>query len=284
MKTPVANYRRAASEAVFQAQVIRIAKMNGWMVFHPRKIQSRDGRWLTAVQGDVGFPDLVFAHRNRGIIFAELKSSVGRLEDQQTRWLEELVLAGGEAYIYSCDLSNMEDIDRMADEVLRDFDHVDILINNAGRSIRRAVMESTTRFHDFQRTMDLNYFGAIRLIMKLLPSMTKRKSGHIVNISSIGVLANAARFSAYVASKAAVEALTKVAAKELTPSGVIVSAVGFGPIDTALTRAVPKPALAKIDAAIGRPAGTTMDQAADFLFAHMRTAEAGRVEYFGRVP
>lgn len=96
----MANYRRAASEAVFQAQVIRIAKMNGWMVFHPRKIQSRDGRWLTAVQGDVGFPDLVFAHRDRGIIFAELKSSVGRLEDQQTKWLEELVLAGAEAYIW----------------------------------------------------------------------------------------------------------------------------------------------------------------------------------------
>lgn len=96
----MANYRRAASEAVFQAQVIRIAKMNGWMVFHPRKVQSRDGRWLTAVQGDVGFPDLVFCHRDRGVIFAELKSSVGRLEDQQTRWLEELVLAGAEAYIW----------------------------------------------------------------------------------------------------------------------------------------------------------------------------------------
>ena len=81
---------------------------------------------------------------------------------------------------------------------------------------------------------------------------------------------------------AAVEALTKVAAKELAPAGVIVSAVGFGPIDTALTRTVPKPALAKIDAAIGRPEGTTMEQATDFLLAHVRSAEAGRVEYLGK--
>lgn len=94
------NYRNAASEAVFQAQVIRLAKMNGWMVFHPRKIQSHDGKWMTAIQGDVGFPDLVFAHRLRGLIFAELKSSVGRIDPQQARWLEELVLAGAEAYIW----------------------------------------------------------------------------------------------------------------------------------------------------------------------------------------
>lgn len=96
----MANYRTHASEAVFQAQVIKIAKMNGWMVFHPRRVQTRDGKWLTAIQGDAGFPDLVFAHRQRGLIFAELKSSVGRIEDQQTRWLEELVLAGAETYIW----------------------------------------------------------------------------------------------------------------------------------------------------------------------------------------
>jgi len=147
--------------------------------------------------------------------------TLDKLEEAKT----VLEKAGGEAYIYSCDLSNMEDIDRMADEVLRDFDHVDILINNAGRSIRRAVMESTTRFHDFQRTMDLNYFGAIRLIMKLLPSMTKRKSGHIVNISSIGVLANAARFSAYVASKAALDAFTRCLSAEVRNHNIHTTAI-----------------------------------------------------------
>lgn len=96
----MANQRPAGSEAVFQAQVIQIAKMNGWMVFHPRRVQAKDGRWMTAIQGDVGFPDLVFAHRLRGLIFAELKSAGGRVDEAQTRWLEELVLAGAEAYIW----------------------------------------------------------------------------------------------------------------------------------------------------------------------------------------
>jgi len=110
----VANHRNAASEAVFQAQVIRLAKMNGWMVFHPRKAQAKDGRWLTAVQGDVGFPDLVFAHRLRGVIFAELKSSVGRIEDAQAKWLEELVLGGAEAYIW-----RPKDLQEIADRLGR---------------------------------------------------------------------------------------------------------------------------------------------------------------------
>jgi 3-oxoacyl-[acyl-carrier protein] reductase len=88
--------------------------------------------------------------------------------------------------------------------------------------------------------------------------------------------------AAYVASKAAVEALTKVAAKELAPSGVVVTAVGFGPIDTKLTRAVPKAALAKINNAISRPEGTTMSQAVDFILAHFRSAPAGKVEHLGQ--
>lgn len=122
---------------------------------------------------------------------------------------------GGEAHIYSCDLTDLKAIDAMAKQVLDDFGHVDILINNAGRSIRRAVFESFRRFHDYERTMQLNYFGAVRLIHALLPSMAARKSGHIINISSIGVLANAARFSAYVASKAALDAYTRCLSAEV---------------------------------------------------------------------
>jgi NAD(P)-dependent dehydrogenase (short-subunit alcohol dehydrogenase family) len=133
--------------------------------------------------------------------------------------------AGGEAFVYPCDLSDMKDIDRMAAEVLHDFGHVDILINNAGRSIRRGVLESTTRFHDFERTMQLNYFGCVRLILALLPSMTKRKSGQIINISSIGVLANAARFSAYVASKAALDAFTRCVSAEVRAHNIHTTAI-----------------------------------------------------------
>ncbi|MBX6421454.1 MAG: SDR family oxidoreductase [Nevskia sp.] len=132
---------------------------------------------------------------------------------------------GGEAFVYPCDLNDLEAIDAMAAAVLKDFSHVDILINNAGRSIRRAVMESYDRFHDFQRTMQLNYFGAVRLIMALLPSMAHRKQGHIINISSIGVLANAARFSAYVASKAALDAFTRCLSAEIKHLNIHTTAI-----------------------------------------------------------
>jgi NAD(P)-dependent dehydrogenase (short-subunit alcohol dehydrogenase family) len=144
-----------------------------------------------------------------------------KLEDVQ----RILIKAGGEAHVYPCDLSDMESIDAMANAVLNDFGHVDVLVNNAGRSIRRAVMESLDRFHDFERTMQLNYFGAVRLILKLLPSMTKRKAGQIINISSIGVLANAARFSAYVASKAALDAFSRCLSAEVVHRNINITAI-----------------------------------------------------------
>ena len=122
---------------------------------------------------------------------------------------------GGEAYIYPCDLNNLQAIDALAQQVLADHGTIDILINNAGRSIRRAVVESLDRFHDFERTMQLNYFGSIRLIMGLLPSMQAANKGQIINISSIGCLANAPRFAAYVASKSALDAFSRCLSAEI---------------------------------------------------------------------
>jgi NAD(P)-dependent dehydrogenase (short-subunit alcohol dehydrogenase family) len=145
----------------------------------------------------------------------------GRLE--LTRSIIEK--AGGEARVYRCDLSDLPAIDAMSAQVLADFGHVDILINNAGHSIRRGVLERFTRFQDFQRTMQLNYFGAVRLTLNLLPTMLARKHGHIVNISSIGVLANAARFSAYVASKAALDAFTRCLSAEVRASHIRTTAI-----------------------------------------------------------
>jgi NADP-dependent 3-hydroxy acid dehydrogenase YdfG len=101
-----------------------------------------------------------------------------------------------------------------------DHGHVDILINNAGRSIRRSVRHSYDRFHDFERTMDLNYFGALRLILGFLPGMEEQEHGHIINISSIGVLASPPRFSAYVASKAALDAFSHCAAPEYAAQNI----------------------------------------------------------------
>jgi NAD(P)-dependent dehydrogenase (short-subunit alcohol dehydrogenase family) len=104
--------------------------------------------------------------------------------------------------------------------VLDEHGGVDILVNNAGRSIRRAIENSLDRFHDYERTIQLNYFGALRLIMGFIPGMLAKKRGHIINISSIGVLSNAPRFSAYVASKAALDAFSRCAAAEFSDSGI----------------------------------------------------------------
>ncbi len=121
---------------------------------------------------------------------------------------------GGTAYAYSADLSATDSIDELVEQVLADHPAVDILVNNAGRSIRRSIALSYDRFHDFERTIQLNYLGTIKLIMGLLPHMRDRKSGLVVNISSIGVQTNPPRFSAYVASKAALDAWTRVVGSE----------------------------------------------------------------------
>ena len=132
----------------------------------------------------------------------------------------EIAEAGGRCFTYSCDLSDMNAIDAVAKKILADHAIVDFLVNNAGRSIRRAVINSLDRFHDFERTMQLNYFGAVRLILAFLPQMVAQKSGHIINISSIGVLSRAPRFSAYVASKSALDAFAECAASEFLDKGI----------------------------------------------------------------
>jgi len=142
--------------------------------------------------------------------------NVDRLEETRA----EIVAAGGTAYVYAADLADMDSVDRLIERVLADHRNVDMLINNAGRSIRRSIALSYDRFHDFERTMQLNYFGAVKLIIGLLPHMRERGSGHIVNISSIGVQTNPPRFSAYVASKAALDAFTRVVASETVGDGV----------------------------------------------------------------
>ena len=145
---------------------------------------------------------------------------VARGEEELFKARDEMKAAGGKVFAYTADLADMADCDRLVSTVLKEHGHVDILINNAGRSIRRSIELSYDRFHDFERTMQLNYFGSLRLIMGLLPTMTQRRKGHIINISSIGVLANSPRFSAYVASKAALDAFSRCAQGELSGKGI----------------------------------------------------------------
>jgi thioester reductase-like protein len=150
---------------------------------------------------------------------------VARTPEKLEATKEQIEAGGGTAYIHPCDLSDLDDLDRMADEVLAQHGHVDVLVNNAGRSIRRSVALSYDRFHDYERTIQLNYFGALKLILRLLPAMRERKSGHIINISSIGVQTNTPRFSAYVASKAALDAFSRCIASEIVDDGVQITAI-----------------------------------------------------------
>ena len=147
--------------------------------------------------------------------------SIDKLEETK----DEITAGGGTAHIHKCDMSDIDDIERMAEEVLAYHGHVDILVNNAGRSIRRSIALSYDRYHDYERTIRLNYLGAVRLILALLPTMRARKQGHIINISSIGTQTNPPRFSAYVASKAALDAFGRVIASEVVDDDVHITTI-----------------------------------------------------------
>ena len=150
---------------------------------------------------------------------------------------EILAEAGKDAVVvtYSADIANEESCKAFVAQLAADHGGVDYLINNAGRSIRRAIEASYDRFHDFERTMQLNYFGALRITMGLLPGMVAKRKGHVVNISSISVLVNAPRFSAYVASKAALDAWTRCAASEYADQGVSFTTVNMPLVRTPMT-------------------------------------------------
>lgn len=150
---------------------------------------------------------------------------VARTVEKLDETLEEIADQGGVGQAYSCDVSSGKDCDRLVENVLADHGRVDILINNAGRSIRRSVRYSYDRFHDFERTMELNYFGALRLILGFLPAMEGQEGGHIINISSIGVLASPPRFSAYVASKSALDAFSHCAAPEYAAQNIVFTTI-----------------------------------------------------------
>ncbi|MCG2655130.1 MAG: SDR family oxidoreductase [Hydrogenophaga sp.] len=144
----------------------------------------------------------------------------GRDQDKLDEACKEARGKGYQFIAYPADIADMADADRFVQLLIANHGGVDFLINNAGRSIRRAIEGSYDRFHDFERTMQLNYFGCLRVTMGLLPGMVAKRKGHVVNISSIGVLTNAPRFSAYVASKAALDAWTRCASSEFADQGI----------------------------------------------------------------
>lgn len=158
--------------------------------------------------------------------------SAGPLEEVR----DQVLQAGGFAQSYPLDLAHPEQVDAVAQEILSDHGHVDIVIHNAGKSIRRPLMQSLDRAHDFQRCMSVNYLGPVRLQLALLPSMIARRRGHIVNVSSVGVrLPAAAHWAAYIASKSAFDLWIGAAVPELRPQGIVCTSVYLGLVHTRMS-------------------------------------------------
>jgi NAD(P)-dependent dehydrogenase (short-subunit alcohol dehydrogenase family) len=150
---------------------------------------------------------------------------VARRIEQLEEMRDEVASGGGVAYVYPTDLSDHDACTQLIERVIADHGRVDVLINNAGRSIRRSVLDSLDRFHDFERTMKLNYFGAIALIMAVITGMRERQDGHIINITSIGGQAYPPRFAAYVASKNALDGFSRCFAPEVAADGIAVTTI-----------------------------------------------------------
>ena len=190
---------------------------------------------------------------------------------------DEFAADGLTLHTYSADIADPEACAKFVARLTTDHGGVDILVNNAGRSIRRSIEHSYDRLHDLERTMKVNYFGAVQVAMGLLSGMAERREGHIVNVSSIGVLTNAPRFSAYVASKAALEAWSNCAASEFLDRGVHFTNVNMPLVRTAMT------APTKFYASVPT---LDPDEAADLIIdaiIHRQSRVATRLGRFGQV-
>ncbi|MFI6304696.1 SDR family oxidoreductase [Amycolatopsis thailandensis] len=161
---------------------------------------------------------------------------VARRQHELEEVRDEIIAAGGTASVYPADLTDEESVHKAVDAMLAEHGRIDMLVNNAGRSIRRSIKLSYDRFHDYERAMAINYFGAVRLILAVLPHMSERKFGHVVNVSSIGVQGIAPRFSAYAASKAALDYFSRIAATETHGDGITFTTIHMPLVRTPMIR------------------------------------------------
>ena len=162
---------------------------------------------------------------------------VARSTDRLHALEQTIRLDGGRACVHPADLSDTAEVAALVHDVERCHGGVDVLVNNAGHSIRRSVTLSYDRFHDFERTIDVNYLGPVRLVLGLLPGMRRRGNGHLVNVSSLGVLFGAPRFSAYLGSKSAFEAFLRCIAPEVRGDGVLVTNIYMPLVHTPMVEA-----------------------------------------------
>ena len=188
---------------------------------------------------------------------------VARRQDPLDALAERITTAGGTAMSIPCDLSDMDAVDALVADVEKRIGGVDILINNAGRSIRRPLAESLQRWHDVERTMVLNYYAPLRLIRGLAPGMLERGNGHIINVTTAGVMAEASPlFSMYKASKAALSAVSRIVETEWGPKGVHSSTLYYPLVAT--------PMITPTKAYDGMPA-LTPEEAAEWMVTAART-------------
>ncbi|OHV03741.1 SDR family oxidoreductase [Mycobacterium talmoniae] len=164
---------------------------------------------ITGASSGIGRASAIAVAERGATVFA-LARNAEALDDL----IAEIRAAGGTAYAFTCDVTDSASVDHTIKDILGRFDHVDYLVNNAGRSIRRSVINSTDRLHDYERVMAVNYFGAVRMTLALLPHWRERRFGHVVNVSSAGVQARSPKYSAYLPSKAALDAFAEVVSTE----------------------------------------------------------------------
>lgn len=188
---------------------------------------------------------------------------VARRQDLLDALAERITGAGGEALSIPCDVSDMDAVDALVADVEKRLGGIDILINNAGRSIRRPLAESLERWHDVERTMVLNYYAPLRLIRGLAPGMIERGDGHIINVSTWGVLSEASPlFAVYNASKAALSTVSRVVETEWGDKGVHSTTLYYPLVAT--------PMIAPTKAYKGMPA-LTSEEAGEWMITAART-------------
>jgi thioester reductase-like protein/short-subunit dehydrogenase len=164
---------------------------------------------ITGASSGIGRASAIAVAERGATVFA-LARNADALDDL----IAEIRESGGDAYAFTCDVTDSASVDHTVKDILGQFGHVDYLVNNAGRSIRRSVSASTDRLHDYERVMAVNYFGSVRMVLALLPHWRERRFGHVVNVSSAGVQASSPKYSAYIPSKAALDAFAEVVGTE----------------------------------------------------------------------
>ena len=184
---------------------------------------------------------------------------------------------------YLVDITDESAVQRVVNSIKEAGKPIELLVNNAGAASMNAVL--LTPFKTAESIMRLNYLGSFNTTQLFGKIMARQRHGLIINITTVAVPLNLEGEAAYVASKAAVEALTRVTAREIVAQGVKIIALGFGPIDTDLTRAISRDKIQKINDRIGRPRGTTLNEATDFILAKINNTEiiSGSVEYLGDI-